>query len=719
MNLKLINFIQEDLKLRHNKRSNKITITINGTDKSAKTVDEIVSIIDGSKSIYKNNTNWIEFKSNCESELKDNENFYEVLPDILKEHVTYILTNKTNAANKIHSDIEASAFNSFVKELAELPKVGFSTVDKIILKRIRYCKDDASIYLKKNGQLKLIGKLELLKRDPTQAGICKLIKEEIGNQWNNGSPMKIDEYVSFCLHTITKLRHYLITETKKQIDAGAEFNDIEIDVEGEVFSPAKRSYADDANALENAVHNYCIERLWETVPCSLFTSRVIVLKAMFNTYEIVRNDGTSLKVNEFVKYTYDVVRSGEALTEATYLKNILNVYAAELKDDEDFKLKNVPRTYADADVDTLFRYDETTFKKNYKDIDFYTKLEDCYNIMQLKSWMNEDEFRFAMAWAYAAVHPITVKSNIAILIWTGGGTGKSSFVSMIKHAIRLATNASEDEFFFLIKGEKFIQDDKNWMPDGQIGLPKAALINIDEATTECIERYKDFSGSADGNILTLRLNYENALNYDVKGKFIFTTNKGLQLTSNDGSLERRVAIIKNTSKANSCKNDGKTDAEIREDFIKQIPMMLQLGKKAVEDILAMGYSTIDAYAINCPNINKNIQESTAMTINSEIYSQIWDILKERFPNCKQQEGDYRMQGRVLKMLYDEVCLNNGEDNRFFSTFKKFIMDKSDKFENDNEKNQFRNFLRYDDDTEKVEICTKSVGCIYSLFPLKK
>ena len=147
--------------------------------------------------------------------------------------------------------------------------------------------------------------------------------------------------------------------------------------------------------------------------------------------------------------------------------------------------------------------------------------------MLFKSWMNPSEFKFAMAWAYAAIHPVTIPSNIALLLWTGGGTGKSSFVAMIKEAMKMVTNAKDNEIYFEIKGNKFDEDPRNWIPDGELGVEKAALINIDEATTESINLYKNFSGSAAGNKLNIRRNYENARSVDIYGKFIFTTNQQL------------------------------------------------------------------------------------------------------------------------------------------------------------------------------------------------
>lgn len=724
VNEKLIRFMQEDLKLRHSKRSNKITVEINGLQKQCRDVDEAAGLICSNTNIYKNNSNWQKFKSEVQSNLEAGEDFSEKLPEIIRVSISALLSAKTAAASRISGNVEASAFSSFVKELSKLPKNGFSDIDRTIMKRFRYCPADTCIYIKKNGRLSLAGKFELLKRDPTQAsgptqgGICEVIKEEIGTEWNEGVPMEIDEYVAMCLSSVTKLRHRIIAGVKAQIDGGKPFEEAEVETDFGKFVPSKMSYPDNLNALEDAAHNFCLEVLWRNVPCSLFTSKLIALKALFNTYELPNPDGAPRKVNAFVEYTYDVVRSGSALTAAAYLSNIFNVYAEKLKGDDAFIIREVPRTYADGDdVEALFRYDGACLKESLKGIRCYTELEECQNLSLLKSWMSEDEFRLAMAWAYAAVHPCTVKSNIALLLWTGGGTGKSSFVAMVKYAMMLASGGREEDLYFEIKGDKFVKDDRNWMPDGQIGLPKAALVNIDEATTECIETYKNFSGSADKNRLSLRLNYENAVDYDVKGKFIFTTNKGLQLTSDDGSLLRRVAVIKHQGVQNVIGAQPKTNEEIVLEYKRQIPVMLKLGKRALAEISELGYDSLDAYAMKCTEINKNLKESTSSSANTEAYAQIWSRLEETLGRYKCSDGSFRLRGNALKKLYEQVCAENGEDFKWFGNFKKFILEHPAMFTGENVKKNARGFINWNADQEDFECLDKNSDCIYCLYPL--
>ena len=84
---KLIRFMQEDLKLRHSKRSNKITVEINGLQRQCRDVDEVADLIFCNANIYKNNSNWQMFKSEVQSNLEDGEDLFEKLPGIIAENV--------------------------------------------------------------------------------------------------------------------------------------------------------------------------------------------------------------------------------------------------------------------------------------------------------------------------------------------------------------------------------------------------------------------------------------------------------------------------------------------------------------------------------------------------------------------------------------------------------------------------------------------------------
>ena len=535
----------------------------------------------------------------------------------------------------------------------------------------------------------------------------------------NGQPLGIDEYVYRCVKKITTLKQTLITETSKRKDGGEKWEDICVELGDGVksFRPADYIKSDDAvNAVDIAADNFCLEIFWQLVPGTLFSSRIIELKAKYTTYEMLDPNGRTFKATSFDGFFYSVVKSGESLTEARYIKNVLTEFLANIKDDPCFRLDEVPLTYSDVS-DALFCYSEEKLKAALPK-DSYLSLHQCTNLKTFIEWMNPDEFRLAMAWAYAAVHPTSVTSNIALLLWTGGGTGKSSFVAMIREAICMASGAKLDDVYFEIKGNRFDEDPRNWVPDGEVGLGKAALVNVDEATTKTIELYKDFSGSAAGNVLQTRRNYENTIKHIVKGKFIFTTNKGLQLTNDDGSLLRRVAIIKHNESRNTVGREVLPNEKIVEEYRKQVYMMLRLGKQALKEIKEMGYDTLDAYAMSCENITKNLKESTATSMNVQIYDWVWDLALEKVPDCKQIDGTIRMKGNVLKKLYTDSCLENGEDPKYFGSFKSFVIDQFQHFTAPNEHTQTRNFITYDPDCDVFGMKPSSCGCIYVLHPLK-
>jgi hypothetical protein len=76
---KLVEFLEKDLKLRHNNRSKKMVVTIDKDDKTASTVDELARIIESYRDAFKSNVNWVEFKNKAMSELPEGADFYDSL----------------------------------------------------------------------------------------------------------------------------------------------------------------------------------------------------------------------------------------------------------------------------------------------------------------------------------------------------------------------------------------------------------------------------------------------------------------------------------------------------------------------------------------------------------------------------------------------------------------------------------------------------------------
>ena len=715
MSIYLKKFLMEDLNAKHNTRTKGYSISINGSEFKSKSLDEIVEKIIGSKTKFANNVNWQNHKLiyNDDYEKWDNN-----LSEDIKKALINIMTAKTNAAKNFNINESGSAFDSFSKNVTELPTIGFNIIDKKILKNLRYCKEDNSIYIIKNNRLKLIGSLPLVQRDPSINGFCKFIKQSIGMEFNEGVDASIDWYIKECISGINVMKQHLIDESQLLQDSGSDWNSIKIELSDDViFKPSKYNNGNYNNSLESAVDSFCLEKFWEVVPGTLFSSRIIELKTRYTTYESISENGQTYKVTVWNNFFYNVVKSGEALTEARYLKNILTEYLSEIKDDEMFLIHEVPRTYSDSKEEIgLFNYSMDNFKNNIQKGSYKT-VEECTNIMLFKSWMNEDEFRFAMAWAYAALHPVTIPSNIALLLWTGGGTGKSSFVAMIKEAIIMCSNSSEDDIYFEIKGDKFDEDQRNWVPEGEVGLSKAALVNVDEATTKSIELYKNFSGSAAGNKLATRRNYENTIISKIHGKFIFTTNKGLQLTSDDGSLLRRIAIIKHNEINNVIGNKKiLTNEKVVEEYKKQIPMLIKIGKDCYNEIIDMGYSSIDEYAMKREAIAKNLKESTSSEENLRIYNDLWDYLVENYKSYIQKDGSFRLRGDALKSRYDLICRQHASPD-YWASFKKFIVEKIEYFTNQNGKKQSRNYLYLNDNN--ITFSERNSNSIWYIYPVKE
>lgn len=716
MSIYLKKFLMEDLNAKHNSRTKGYSIKINGVEFKSKSIEDIVEKIIGSKTKFANNINWQNHKLTYND---DYEKWDNNLSEDIKKALTNIMTAKTIAAKKFNSEA-GTVFDSYSKTVTQLPTMGFNLVDKKILKNIRYCKEDNSIYVLKNNRLRLIGQLPQVQKDPSINEFCNVIQENIGMEFNEGVPVTIDWYIKECISRINFQKQHLIDECQLLQDSGTEWEAIQIEIsEDVIFKPSKYNSGNYVNSLELAVDNFCFENFWEMVPGSLFSSKIIEIKSLYTDYPVVSANGEQYKIKVWNNFFYNMVRSGEALTELRYLKNIFSEFVTYIKDDPYFRLEEMPRTYSDSEKEVgLFNYSMENLKNNICK-NSYKTIEECKNIMLFKSWMNPSEFKFAMAWAYAAIHPVTIPSNIALLLWTGGGTGKSSFVAMIKEAMKMATNAKDNEIYFEIKGNKFDEDPRNWIPDGELGVEKAALINIDEATTDSINLYKNFSGSAAGNKLNIRRNYENARSVDIYGKFIFTTNQQLSLSSDDGSLLRRVAIISHGEIRNVIGTDKiLSNKEIVEEYRKQVPMLMKIGKECYEQIIAEGFSSIDEYATKNTEINKNLKESTSTSSNLDYYRILWSKLEENtnYKDAKTNKGCYRLQGGALKSLYIKICEETGSDMKYYSSFRKFIIERQELFVEKNTCKQARGYILNKD--EQVHQFKNGCCGVYHLFPLK-
>ena len=219
--------------------------------------------------------------------------------------------------------------------------------------------------------------------------------------------------------------------------------------------------------------------------------------------------------------------------------------------------------------------------------------------------------------------------------------------------------------------------------------------------------------------MNIRRNYENAKSVDIYGKFIFTTNQQLSLSSDDGSLLRRVAIISHGEIRNVIGTDKiLSNREIVEEYRKQVPMLMKIGKECYEQIIAEGFSSIDEYAMKVTDINKNLKESTSTCNNIDYYRILWSKLEENtnYKEAKTNKGCYKLQGGALKTFYVQICEENGSDMKYYSSFRKFIIERQELFV---EKNVCKaakgNILNKD---KQVHEFKKGCNAVYHLFPLK-
>ena len=92
--------------------------------------------------------------------------------------------------------------------------------------------------------------------------------------------MPLDAYISFCVDAINackkKCSEFLISE----LDKNTPWEDIRMDLDEEhSFIPSKYCSNENKNAVEFACDEYAISHFWTMAPGSIFSARLVELRA--------------------------------------------------------------------------------------------------------------------------------------------------------------------------------------------------------------------------------------------------------------------------------------------------------------------------------------------------------------------------------------------------------------------------------------------------------
>lgn len=727
VNKDLYNFLKDDIKVRHFGTKGKYKVDLLKQGESKDNVKELInSIICAEPDLFNKFPNWLNYRNTVEVWDID-----RARAD-LETAIIKVLKDKTNSRDKnITNNIQRSGFEQTIQRLSSPNMFQFNNIDGCILSGLKYCKDNDSIYVQQNGKLRFIGTFTSLKKDPNQNFLVQVLRTNIGNMLGALEPKSLTDYLNVQIKTLSSLKKTLINQLQLKRDENIPWKDISIQVsENEYFIPSKL-IAEYDGCDEAAIDNYCIQVYEQIMPGTLLAAKLIELNSVSSKIPI--EEEKFYKV--WNKFSLVNTSLGQAVNEEKYLKIVFNYFTSEITDDPKFVINSIPRTYTDdpKKIPGLYNYSLKLFKESLPE-NYYTKVEDCRNLMLLKSWMTPDEYKLTMAWIHTILHPITAPSNIALLLQTGGGTGKSSLVEIIKETLKMLTGTKDSEIYFQIKGSHFNEDKKHWIPDGEAGIPKAAFINIDEADTETIEKYKDFSGSAGGNRLQIRGLYEKSVTHLVHGKFMFTTNKDLKLTSDDGSLQRRIFIIKHMETSNQIgTKEILSQEQIIMEFKKQALMLLKEADNCYQEVIKE-FDSIDEFAINCKDTQENLKESTSTSINEEIYSQIFNYVEAfRKDNpkgaiwCEHEWSEcagFAVKINSLRDIYNHICDEAGYDAKYYRNFLKWVEEKRDLFVNKNirTRRRVRGIFKRISNTEEWEVSADAPSsfpklCLV-LYPLK-
>lgn len=613
-----------------------------------------------------------------------------------KDWLHSILKNALAEKRRIISNVSTSEgyFDYQYEEVQELPQsTNFNDIDRDVFGCIMYCKADGYVYVRFGGKLLPIGSLTALKKDITLNDFDLIMKEQIRAYVNPSEYEKGSDNVLVLFNRAKDEANRLLNKVYCQIQSllDNEGKKIEIsdwnanaydenmnklaaeDVPVEVVNvqPSRFAKVGEDDYANKVSRNIAAELFIQRCPMTLIALGYVKL---FYRYKITRFQSDSGDKAETLKALdglhWRFTQKGTALTDDFWVSEVVKNVTGLIKDNI---LEEAPRTYSDdPNQFAILHSDINKLRQYVNKHKCFSKLEDCKALCTLKSWMSEFEFKAVMAWCYSAIFPTKAPSEIALFLHTGGGTGKSTLYRIIEFAIEALTGENRSMFSQRLLGSAFDKDDFNIRnPEGEVGICKAAIINIDEATTTSLEMFKDFSGTPGGNKITGRKVYSTATSDISYAKWMFTSNKPIELTSDDGSYQRRISVIEHPEVNNLINIDGKTASELDEALRKEVLILIQIGKDSYEELTKEGKSLDDVLMHN-EELAANLKKSVGTEANEDVWNCMKDMIKTQIDPFKDER---RVGISRINKFYEDAAKITGNDERYVASFKKWLKTK--------------------------------------------
>lgn len=688
-----VKFCVSELGLKNNQKSG---FTTSNPICKAKSVQELVKMLVTTENLrqLKKSAFFVEHYNLIIAKINDVSEAMEAIESWLEGVIKTGLEKKRNLRMNMNNEAQGH-FGYEYEPVQELNQdSNFNTLDSDLFNNVYYCPLDNYIYIKSKDNLLPYGTFENVAKNIQLNNFsrdlktlmlerCKLFGIVYDESKLNDALLLFLNYAkektSWCIRLVDNQLHAIQQNYVKNppeswyalaYDENMHQNpDVDNDnmINELVVCPTKYVKSiNNPNACDIISRNVATELFLSMVPLSIVSMGYILPQFRYNvSYD---ESGEKLKILDGMSWKF--TKFGSIPSDEFWIGELFQKCPSLIK-------KNVlvesPKTYSDdADAFAIYHSNEENLNDWCERYDCYNKLEDCVSLTTLKSWMSDFEFKATMAWCYSALYPTKAPSEIALFLHTGGGTGKSTLYRILEYAMSALTKTDPSAFSQRLLGSVFDKEDYNTRnPDGEVGIVKAAIINIDEATTTSLELFKDFSGTPGANKITGRKVFSTATSQISYAKWLFTSNKYIDINGDDGSYQRRIAIIEHPEVNNIININGMTSDKFDVELKKQVKMLIEIGKKCYEELTSDGKSLDEVFMTN-PELLENLRKSVGTEANEDVWEEMKKLILD---DCVLQGSEYRIGNNLINKLYERASQLAGTDNRYVSSFKKWLKNK--------------------------------------------
>lgn len=647
-----MNEIVSFLQIHNKKDGSGYTVSDNGKRKNIKTTDELVSFIrDRTGSLQ--GKEWyqafVQYVNNIKNE--QNKEFDDVWRSLMTQLIRDYLVKKAEVRDEIAKTTLPSAFGATYTPCKFMPRHFLNDMDLKILKGLCFCEQNQHYYFELHGRYTILGTDEELqnKKSIAMMKLCRLINDRNCERVGVESYEIFDEIYNVCdklTATYFDLNRQLeeILKEKLPLDVMVTvfWSDKPINLREFLEIPQVYTAFDYNDKLHSAICKVALNKL---LPASAINAGLLNLffesdGEFFKRYS-GRPAGNIQKKFTTAQYL------ANTLTEPTVLKSRIPI------------LDKAPKVISDVDDEmSEYKFDKY-WKKGLVPDQFATK--DCKILKAFLSPYTDEEIVAIMGFAYTVWFP-SYADDVNMLFKTIGGLFKTNYYGQnIMDILDLCYHPKKSISHVMV-GDQWISDPALQENADGTGISTARLIFNDECTENCMEKFKGMSGgSSDTGVnYQKRLLYCNPVTMKIYPKWLFCTNRDVQIQDTSGAFDRRLFII---DKMNADKLvPPYSPSEYNKMRLRELESFFEVAKNSYLKI-RKEYGSLLNYVRKIKSISKNLREAYNEEQKIFTYLTVYELLQTaaRDPN---NLSVFEYKGGIAALRPELVKISEGtcEDN---------------------------------------------------------